>query len=89
MLLGRNACLSDKLQWGHDKIVMEVSALSKPGTGLPVLQWGHDKIVMEVMFPGATFKWNPGLQWGHDKIVMEVHVGRQIFHVMMNASMGP
>ena len=37
------------LQWGHDKIVMEVS-----GTGLRAvprgawLQWGHDKIVMEV-----------------------------------------
>ena len=36
------------LQWGHDKIVMEV-----PNSGIRygwvvMLQWGHDKIVMEV-----------------------------------------
>ena len=38
------------LQWGHDKIVMEVSATELPaGAGAVPLQWGHDKIVMEVM----------------------------------------
>ena len=36
------------LQWGHDKIVMEVAALERLMQQTRVLQWGHDKIVMEV-----------------------------------------
>ena len=60
------------LQWGHDKIVMEVG-----GAGLVVyaaikLQWGHDKIVMEVFSLTEAQKATWELQWGHDKIVMEV-----------------
>ena len=36
------------LQWGHDKIVMEVGELATLFFKLDRLQWGHDKIVMEV-----------------------------------------
>ena len=37
------------LQWGHDKIVMEVSLRCSDTGSLYTLQWGHDKIVMEVL----------------------------------------
>ena len=36
------------LQWGHDKIVMEVSTACLLSVIYTPLQWGHDKIVMEV-----------------------------------------
>ena len=36
------------LQWGHDKIVMEVKVKSVYQNMQIMLQWGHDKIVMEV-----------------------------------------
>ena len=36
------------LQWGHDKIVMEVGYLIRSEYKGYTLQWGHDKIVMEV-----------------------------------------
>ena len=36
------------LQWGHDKIVMEVHHSEYAASGARLLQWGHDKIVMEV-----------------------------------------
>ena len=36
------------LQWGHDKIVMEVIPLVIDIVHGCKLQWGHDKIVMEV-----------------------------------------
>ena len=36
------------LQWGHDKIVMEVAAQHQIQIFQNQLQWGHDKIVMEV-----------------------------------------
>ena len=36
------------LQWGHDKIVMEVGTYLVSLSGTAGLQWGHDKIVMEV-----------------------------------------
>ena len=36
------------LQWGHDKIVMEVASAVDVFLNAPPLQWGHDKIVMEV-----------------------------------------
>ena len=36
------------LQWGHDKIVMEVQHVDVPLDVHTQLQWGHDKIVMEV-----------------------------------------
>ena len=36
------------LQWGHDKIVMEVNPSFNGPSMPPKLQWGHDKIVMEV-----------------------------------------
>ena len=39
---------NSQLQWGHDKIVMEVEP-AEPGEPVEEkLQWGHDKIVMEV-----------------------------------------
>ena len=38
------------LQWGHDKIVMEVRATSAAPKEEVMLQWGHDKIVMEVSY---------------------------------------
>ena len=37
-----------KLQWGHDKIVMEVIDSALECISRCWLQWGHDKIVMEV-----------------------------------------
>ena len=37
------------LQWGHDKIVMEVTAKLNATVDYVELQWGHDKIVMEVI----------------------------------------
>ena len=37
-----------QLQWGHDKIVMEVWIRAIHGAASILLQWGHDKIVMEV-----------------------------------------
>ena len=39
------------LQWGHDKIVMEVGFGSGNVHAGTRLQWGHDKIVMEVSIP--------------------------------------
>ena len=36
------------LQWGHDKIVMEVYFIKVWFIDSTQLQWGHDKIVMEV-----------------------------------------
>ena len=36
------------LQWGHDKIVMEVRKTTTQAAAALLLQWGHDKIVMEV-----------------------------------------
>ena len=36
------------LQWGHDKIVMEVKQTKRGKNMVYRLQWGHDKIVMEV-----------------------------------------
>ena len=36
------------LQWGHDKIVMEVQLKIDASVTAALLQWGHDKIVMEV-----------------------------------------
>ena len=42
-----------KLQWGHDKIVMEVQTRFDAMMVSVPLQWGHDKIVMEV-FGGRT-----------------------------------
>ena len=36
------------LQWGHDKIVMEVFSVNDSDAFVNTLQWGHDKIVMEV-----------------------------------------
>ena len=36
------------LQWGHDKIVMEVYTPELAKCSTCWLQWGHDKIVMEV-----------------------------------------
>ena len=62
----------DRLQWGHDKIVMEVDDLSGSDNIVGLLQWGHDKIVMEVRPPRWLKNGKDGLQWGHDKIVMEV-----------------
>ena len=38
----------EMLQWGHDKIVMEVSIVTRWRKNKVALQWGHDKIVMEV-----------------------------------------
>ena len=38
------------LQWGHDKIVMEVVRIELVRAAISYsLQWGHDKIVMEVL----------------------------------------
>ena len=37
-----------QLQWGHDKIVMEVLPRIFLAISITLLQWGHDKIVMEV-----------------------------------------
>ena len=37
-----------QLQWGHDKIVMEVFFHRIQLLPVYMLQWGHDKIVMEV-----------------------------------------
>ena len=37
-----------RLQWGHDKIVMEVKVHIGSTDKSAGLQWGHDKIVMEV-----------------------------------------
>ena len=37
-----------ELQWGHDKIVMEVYTHKRNMFLILELQWGHDKIVMEV-----------------------------------------
>ena len=46
------------LQWGHDKIVMEVLTLRAPNGLFTKLQWGHDKIVMEVgMYNMADLKY--------------------------------
>ena len=39
---------AEKLQWGHDKIVMEVHKARRDNAHSSRLQWGHDKIVMEV-----------------------------------------
>ena len=60
------------LQWGHDKIVMEVTQYEIEPVLAHELQWGHDKIVMEVSKSFLHFVFNSLLQWGHDKIVMEV-----------------
>ena len=38
------------LQWGHDKIVMEVRIANELYPFTVKLQWGHDKIVMEVYY---------------------------------------
>ena len=42
------AIMMQVLQWGHDKIVMEVIHHKKYEVWPYLLQWGHDKIVMEV-----------------------------------------
>ena len=42
------------LQWGHDKIVMEVKVYEGVQEEAITLQWGHDKIVMEVYDPLIT-----------------------------------
>ena len=39
---------ASSLQWGHDKIVMEVTIYGSIRNPANSLQWGHDKIVMEV-----------------------------------------
>ena len=65
------------LQWGHDKIVMEVQLGGFSSCAVGLLQWGHDKIVMEVDFGKFNLFFKCELQWGHDKIVMEViHTSR-------------
>ena len=43
-----------ELQWGHDKIVMEVIVPPASSWWQIPLQWGHDKIVMEVKNSGFT-----------------------------------
>ena len=60
------------LQWGHDKIVMEVSLNIIANLAALMLQWGNDKIVMEVLAIIKDCVPKYSLQWGHDKIVMEV-----------------
>ena len=47
------------LQWGHDKIVMEVNPVTSETMIGQELQWGHDKIVMEVHAPDKCPD-NPG-----------------------------
>ena len=69
-----NAIAIAMLQWGHDKIVMEVSYLYSRIFRRSQLQWGHDKIVMEVADITNIDVLNTLLQWGHDKIVMEVQL---------------
>ena len=46
--------ITTKLQWGHDKIVMEVKLRLRSLNKVRQLQWGHDKIVMEVIFRAFT-----------------------------------
>ena len=45
-----------QLQWGHDKIVMEVPHINQNEMGRFMLQWGHDKIVMEVVSKLRVFQ---------------------------------
>ena len=77
------------LQWGHDKIVMEVPFDSYCSFNPYKLQWGHDKIVMEVSLNGILPRNISSLQWGHDKIVMEVSFIIPIYCRRPTASMGP
>ena len=80
---------SSLLQWGHDKIVMEVASDTANKLRHSRLQWGHDKIVMEVgpsLRYIAVAQW---LQWGHDKIVMEVSTRQRRHKMDGTASMGP
>ena len=78
------------LQWGHDKIVMEVISLMSDILYGNALQWGHDKIVMEVYINHINAMTNHYmLQWGHDKIVMEVLTSCVLFLLLLCASMGP
>ena len=83
-----SACLG--LQWGHDKIVMEVTIYGSIRNPPNPLQWGHDKIVMEVEGESADDEKAEKLQWGHDKIVMEVGIiGVALTNSAAGASMGP
>ena len=78
-----------KLQWGHDKIVMEVDVALRVMLAGGMLQWGHDKIVMEVADNDVSKITVIELQWGHDKIVMEVSYRSSRSLCCLYASMGP
>ena len=61
-----------RLQWGHDRAVVELfTADDKNATTYP-LQWGHDRAVVELAPTPGTQPQHWWLQWGHDRAVVEL-----------------
>ena len=63
---------SNRLQWGHDRAVVEFRFAGGMWWSNPLLQWGHDRAVVELGADSFVLSQIISLQWGHDRAVVEL-----------------
>ena len=78
-----------KLQWGHERALVEMRALDLLKSKHAGLQWGHERALVEMPIPWLTSKAFLTLQWGHERALVEITCDANIESVEMCASMGP
>ena len=79
-----------KLQWGHERALVEMRRGCWGGCFSLWLQWGHERALVEMMnAPTGPSACSAVLQWGHERALVEMWMVVVADDASDKASMGP
>ena len=65
-----------RLQWGHERALVEITRASSHSPAISWLQWGHERALVEIRTRRETPTTLGRLQWGHERALVEIREAR-------------